>query len=81
MATSLFSGIYYEILRAWPNRWLGFFIALVMASAIAAGIAQGMDVFAAVDWARVYLLRAIAAAPGLGKGHGPLGHGWPLTEP
>ncbi len=52
-----------------------------LASAIAAGIAQGMDVFAAVDWARVYLLRAIAAAPGLGKGHGPLGHGWPLTEP
>lgn len=51
-----------------------------LASAIAAGIAQGMDVFAAVEWARVYLLRAIAAAPGLGKGHGPLGHGWPLTE-
>ena len=51
-----------------------------LASAIAAGIAQGMDAFAAVEWARVYLLRAIAAAPGFGQGHGPLGHGWPLTQ-
>lgn len=51
-----------------------------LASAIAAGIAQGMDLVAAVEWARVYLLRAIAAAPGFGQGHGPLGHGWPFTE-
>lgn len=35
MATSLFSGIYYELLRAWPNRWLGFFVAAILASALA----------------------------------------------
>ena len=49
-----------------------------LASAIAAGIAQGMECEAAVEWARIYLLRAIAAAPGFGAGHQPLGHGWPL---
>lgn len=49
-----------------------------LASAIAAGFAQGMDLTAAVQWARVYLLQAIAAAPGFGQGHQPLGHGWPL---
>ena len=49
-----------------------------LASAIAAGVAQGMPLDAAVEWARLYLLQAIAAAPGFGKGHGPLGHNWPL---
>jgi hydroxymethylpyrimidine/phosphomethylpyrimidine kinase len=49
-----------------------------LASAIAAGIAQGMDLPAALDWARIYLLNAIANAPGLGAGHGPLGHAWTL---
>jgi hydroxymethylpyrimidine/phosphomethylpyrimidine kinase len=49
-----------------------------LASAIAAGIAQGMDLPAAIDWARIYLLNAIANAPGLGAGHGPLGHAWTL---
>ena len=51
-----------------------------LASAIAAGIAQGMPLATAVEWARVYLLRAIAAAPGLGAGHQPLGHNWTLRE-
>jgi len=51
-----------------------------LASAIAAGIAQGMPLESATEWARVYLLKAIAAAPGLGHGHQPLGHGWPLKE-
>lgn len=32
MSTSLFVGIYQEMLRAWPNRWLGFFIATVIAA-------------------------------------------------
>lgn len=32
MSTSLFVGIYQEMLRAWPNRWLGFFIAIVIAA-------------------------------------------------
>jgi len=49
-----------------------------LASAIAAGLAQGLDVEAAVDRARNYVERAIAGAPGLGRGHGPLDHSHPL---
>lgn len=46
-----------------------------LASAIAAGIAQGLDLSAAVARARAYVREAIATAPGLGRGHGPLNHG------
>jgi hydroxymethylpyrimidine/phosphomethylpyrimidine kinase len=49
-----------------------------LASAIAAGLAQGLDIETAVDQARVYVQRAIASAPGLGRGHGPLNHAHPL---
>jgi len=49
-----------------------------LASAIAAGLAQGLDVQGAVDRARAYVQRAIASAPGLGRGHGPLDHAHPL---
>ncbi len=49
-----------------------------LASAIAAGLAQGMTVAAAVGRARDYVQRAIASAPGLGRGHGPLDHAHPL---
>jgi hydroxymethylpyrimidine/phosphomethylpyrimidine kinase len=49
-----------------------------LASAIAAGLAQGMPVEAAVERAREYVRRAIASAPGIGRGHGPLDHGHPL---
>ncbi|RAU20480.1 bifunctional hydroxymethylpyrimidine kinase/phosphomethylpyrimidine kinase [Paramagnetospirillum kuznetsovii] len=49
-----------------------------LASAIAAGIAQGMDVDMAVARARDYVRKAIETAPGLGAGHGPLNHGHPL---
>ena len=51
-----------------------------LASAVAAGLAQGMGVEAAVDRARAYVQRAIASAPGLGHGHGPLDHAHPLRE-
>jgi hydroxymethylpyrimidine/phosphomethylpyrimidine kinase len=50
-----------------------------LASAVATGLAQGLALDAAVVRARDYVARAIAAAPGLGAGHGPLGHGWPLA--
>lgn len=46
-----------------------------LASAIATGIAQGMAVRDAVARARAYVRRAIECAPGIGGGHGPLGHG------
>jgi hydroxymethylpyrimidine/phosphomethylpyrimidine kinase len=47
-----------------------------LASAIAAGLAQGMDARAAIVRARSYVRAAMRAAPGLGAGAGPLGHGW-----
>jgi hydroxymethylpyrimidine/phosphomethylpyrimidine kinase len=43
-------------------------------SAIAARLALGDDVVAAARAAKAYVTRAIAAAPGLGRGAGPLGH-------
>jgi len=51
------------------------------ASGIAAGLAQGLDVETAVDRARAYVQRAIAGAPGLGRGYGPLDHSHPLHSP
>ena len=45
-----------------------------LASAVAAGLAQGMDLAEAVRRARAYVRAAIAAAPGFGAGHGPLNH-------
>jgi hydroxymethylpyrimidine/phosphomethylpyrimidine kinase len=49
-----------------------------LASAIAAGLAQGQGIETAVDRARAYVHHAIAGAPGLGRGHGPLDHAHPL---
>ena len=46
-----------------------------LASAVAAGLAQGMALPDAVARGRAYVRAAILAAPGLGQGHGPLGHG------
>ncbi len=46
-----------------------------LASAVAIGLAQGMSLSAAVSRARLYVRAAIARAPGLGGGHGPLDHG------
>lgn len=49
-----------------------------LASACAAGLALGrpLEVAAAEAWA--YVGEAIRRAPGLGGGHGPLDHGWPV---
>ena len=49
-----------------------------LASACAAGLAQGLSLEAAVARAWAYVQEAIARAPGLGGGHGPLDHAWPL---
>jgi hydroxymethylpyrimidine/phosphomethylpyrimidine kinase len=46
-----------------------------LASACAAGMAQGLDLVEAVARARAYVLEAIRTAPGFGGGHGPLNHG------
>ena len=45
-----------------------------LASAIAAGLAQGMALEAAIARAHDFVQKAILAAPGFGGGHGPLGH-------
>jgi hydroxymethylpyrimidine/phosphomethylpyrimidine kinase len=45
-----------------------------LASGIACGLGMGMDMESAVHRARDYTIAAIAAAPGFGKGHGPMGH-------
>ncbi len=46
-----------------------------LASAVAAGLAQGMTLSDAVRRGTAYVHAAILAAPGFGAGHGPLGHG------
>ncbi len=45
-----------------------------LASAIAASLAQGMALDDAVLRGRAFVRAAMQAAPGLGAGHGPLGH-------
>jgi hydroxymethylpyrimidine/phosphomethylpyrimidine kinase len=46
-----------------------------LASAIATGLAQGLALREAVARAHAFVQEALRAAPGLGRGHGPLGHG------
>ena len=46
-----------------------------LASGIAVGLAQGLDLGCAVARARAYVAKAIRNAPGFGGGHGPLNHG------
>jgi hydroxymethylpyrimidine/phosphomethylpyrimidine kinase len=45
-----------------------------LASAIAVGLAQGLRLSQAVERGRAYLWQALATAPGLGKGQGPVNH-------
>jgi hydroxymethylpyrimidine/phosphomethylpyrimidine kinase len=47
-----------------------------LSAAIAANLALGLDLRPALERAREYLDGAIRNAPGLGRGHGPLGHFW-----
>lgn len=51
-----------------------------LASAIAAKLARGERLEAAVRAGREYLMEAIARAPGFGAGHGPLDHAWPTRD-
>jgi len=51
-----------------------------LASACAAGLAQGLPLVAAVARAWDYVHEAMLRAPGFGRGHGPLDHAWPLRE-
>jgi hydroxymethylpyrimidine/phosphomethylpyrimidine kinase len=49
-----------------------------LSAAIAAGLARGADRWTAIEMAIDYTRRAIASAPGLGSGHGPLAHRVPV---
>ncbi len=51
-----------------------------LASACAAGLALGLPLEVAVANAWAYVAEAIRRAPGLGGGHGPLDHGWPIRD-
>jgi hydroxymethylpyrimidine/phosphomethylpyrimidine kinase len=51
-----------------------------LASACAAGLAQGLTLEAAVARAWAYVAEAIRRAPDLGRGHGPLDHAWPMRD-
>jgi hydroxymethylpyrimidine/phosphomethylpyrimidine kinase len=51
-----------------------------LASACAAGIAQGLALADAVTRAHAYTSEAIRRAPGFGAGHGPLDHAWPMRS-
>lgn len=46
-----------------------------LASGIATGLAQGLDLEAAITRAHLYVRQALLHAPGFGAGHGPMGHG------
>jgi hydroxymethylpyrimidine/phosphomethylpyrimidine kinase len=52
-----------------------------LASGIAAGLARGLTLTSAIELSRAYLVEAIRRAPGLGKGNGPVDHGWPSRDP
>lgn len=45
-----------------------------LASAIATGLGEGMPLDQAIARARKFVRAALRAAPGLGQGHGPMGH-------
>ena len=51
-----------------------------LASACAVGMAQGLTLEDAVARAWGYVAEAIRRAPGLGAGHGPLDHAWPMRD-
>lgn len=50
-----------------------------LASALATGLGGGLSLGDAVDRAEAFVAAALAAAPGLGQGHGPMGHALGLT--
>ena len=45
-----------------------------LASAIATGLGQGMSLEQSIERARLFVRLALHDAPGLGQGHGPMGH-------
>lgn len=65
------------VVKAWSNARIDtphtHGTGCTLASAIATGLGQGWDLIDAVERARKYVREALALAPGLGQGHGPMG--------
>ena len=51
-----------------------------LSSALACGLGQGLSLPEAVKRARTYVRLALRSAPGLGQGHGPMGHGQVIND-
>lgn len=66
------------VVNPWLNTKHTHGTGCTLSSAIATGLAQGMSLTRAVQRATEYVHQAIRTAPGLGHGHGPLNHAWPL---
>jgi len=66
----------FEIIRPRQHTTSTHGTGCTLASAIAANLALGLAIPDALERAREYLDGAIRNAPGLGRGHGPLGHFW-----
>ena len=66
----------YELRAVWVETGNNHGSGCTFASAIAAGLARGLDVSAALLVARTYVSQALAGGAGwqLGSGHGPLDH-------
>lgn len=55
-------------------------VGCALSAAVCANLARGMPMRAACEQAKRWLTRAIAGAPGLGAGHGPIDHHAVLDE-
>jgi hydroxymethylpyrimidine/phosphomethylpyrimidine kinase len=66
------------VVERWQDAWIktrhNHGTGCTLASGIAAGIGGGLSLVEAASWARSYLRAALEAGPGLGAGHGPIGH-------
>jgi hydroxymethylpyrimidine/phosphomethylpyrimidine kinase len=67
--------------HAWLDTTSTHGTGCTLSAAVTAGLALGRPLAQAVEDALDYLHRAIAEAPGLGGGHGPVGHAVPATTP
>jgi hydroxymethylpyrimidine/phosphomethylpyrimidine kinase len=65
------------VFKAWSNARIDtphtHGTGCTLASAVATGLGQGLDLIAAVERGRRYVREALRLAPGLGNGHGPMG--------
>lgn len=67
----------HGVLKAWSNARIDtphtHGTGCTLASAIAVGLGQGINLTDAIERARKYVREALRLAPGLGAGHGPMG--------